>query len=576
MTDNRALDLVDDALDNLVNQFARPLDFLRELVQNSIDAGTPRVDIWIGWNADSKQPGKGVIEIHVVDHGEGMDEEIIDRQLTRMFASTKEDDLTKIGKFGIGFTSVFAIRPDAVLLRTGRHGQSWELLFHADRTFDKTRCEEPMEGTRITLYKSIREHDLDSMIRDCRWTLGYWCEHSDIPVTFADRTKDDAQQASSSGDAFSAFARPQRETSAEVVTTPLSLDSSIQTEHRREGIQVVIGYSDQPRYGFYNSGLTLVNTRSPDVLGDSSSRLAHLDIKVKSQHLEHTLTRDNVLQDAHWELTMTQVRVAADTLRNTLLDQIEACRERTTLLQLLELLTLEASAAPFDDIDTIHKRVFFPLLVGGFVSLEAIEEQESKEGCVLIGCDSAALASSLSAAGVLVLMRHPSTEAALAALTRSSFFGGETRPRHLFYAEEVYVLPELLELEQMDAPSLSLLQKTEELLCHATREKIQLRLGELGSRMGTAKSLAMEGPNDGRLFRRGGKQARSRGLWSGERCLLVDRRHPSWQSYHSAWIRDPVLAAAGLAQLLLSDEGASHSGEFERLFEQALHHEARS
>ena len=41
--------------------------------------------------------------IHVDDFGEGMDEAIIDAQLTRMFSSTKENDLTKIGKFGIGF-----------------------------------------------------------------------------------------------------------------------------------------------------------------------------------------------------------------------------------------------------------------------------------------------------------------------------------------------------------------------------------------------------------------------------------------------------------------------------------------
>ena len=35
--------------------------------------------------------------------GEGMNEEIIDHQLTRLFASGKAGDLTKIGKFGIGF-----------------------------------------------------------------------------------------------------------------------------------------------------------------------------------------------------------------------------------------------------------------------------------------------------------------------------------------------------------------------------------------------------------------------------------------------------------------------------------------
>ena len=42
-----------------------------------------------------------------------MDEQIIDNELTRLFSSSKEDDLTKIGKFGIGFTSIFAIQPES-------------------------------------------------------------------------------------------------------------------------------------------------------------------------------------------------------------------------------------------------------------------------------------------------------------------------------------------------------------------------------------------------------------------------------------------------------------------------------
>ena len=91
------------ALENLVNQFARPLDFLRELVQNSIDAGSPRVEVRIERQADPSDPRSVVLTIHVEDWGGGMDERIIDSQLTRLFASSKEGDLTKIGKFGIGF-----------------------------------------------------------------------------------------------------------------------------------------------------------------------------------------------------------------------------------------------------------------------------------------------------------------------------------------------------------------------------------------------------------------------------------------------------------------------------------------
>ena len=54
--------------------------------------------------------------VTVKDTGEGMDSAIIETKLTRLFSSTKEDDFTKIGKFGIGFVSIFAIEPQLVVL----------------------------------------------------------------------------------------------------------------------------------------------------------------------------------------------------------------------------------------------------------------------------------------------------------------------------------------------------------------------------------------------------------------------------------------------------------------------------
>ena len=114
--DQGLTNLADDALEKLVKQFADPFDCLRELVQNAMDAGTPRVEVWLQYQPTAD--GREVVEIHIDDFGGGMDETIIDGRLTKMFASTKEDDLTKIGKFGIGFTSVFALEPDAVLLHT--------------------------------------------------------------------------------------------------------------------------------------------------------------------------------------------------------------------------------------------------------------------------------------------------------------------------------------------------------------------------------------------------------------------------------------------------------------------------
>ena len=67
-SDEPTRDLVEQALDNLVKQFANPMDFLRELVQNSIDAGSPRIEVELRFKGGDD--GRGVAEIEVRDFGD--------------------------------------------------------------------------------------------------------------------------------------------------------------------------------------------------------------------------------------------------------------------------------------------------------------------------------------------------------------------------------------------------------------------------------------------------------------------------------------------------------------------------
>src|SRR5690606_26053030 len=114
--------LADAALDHLVGQFTRPLELLRELVQNAVDAGTSRVEVSV-----RPEPDGDRVRLTVRDWGEGMDEAALDDHLTRLYASSKDGDPTALGRFGVGFASVFAVAPEAVLVRTGRYGEAWEL-----------------------------------------------------------------------------------------------------------------------------------------------------------------------------------------------------------------------------------------------------------------------------------------------------------------------------------------------------------------------------------------------------------------------------------------------------------------
>ncbi len=174
-----------DALENLVSQFSSKYDCIRELVQNSIDAGSQRIDVWTEFSPDGS--GGGTIVLHVDDDGEGMDRAIIEGQLTKLFSSRKEGVLTKIGKFGIGFVSIFALEPAAVLLHTGRGGEYWEVLFHQDRSFQLKALDEPSEGTQLSLFIKGPEASYREFVGEIYRALFHWCCHSETEITFEDR-----------------------------------------------------------------------------------------------------------------------------------------------------------------------------------------------------------------------------------------------------------------------------------------------------------------------------------------------------------------------------------------------------
>jgi hypothetical protein len=568
--------LAEQALENLVNQFARPLDFLRELVQNAIDAGTPRVAVSVGWSEPAGEETQGVAQILVQDFGEGMDEPIIDSQLTRMFSSTKEDDLTKIGKFGIGFTSIFAIRPDAVLLRTGRHGENWELLFHPDRSFDKVRVDEPIAGTSITLYKRMPPAEREAFVRECRWVLRYWCEHSDTPVTFEDRCGVVAAKPQAAADpfaAFSALAPPASSAPSvgapsgggpELVTSPMSLDADLAVRHARDGVQCIVAFADEPAFGFYNGGLTLLRTRNTDALGDEwGDRLGHLAFKVKSNHLEHTLTRDNVLQDKNWRVAMEVLAEAADRLREALVVAIEgASAESSELASLHSWLAAECRASrAHEQVADFTKRVWLPDRHGRPVSLKQIEDQEDDVGSVLLAPASASLAQALEGEGLILLAdRGPARDLLAAAWRTRHLVLGESI-RILQPADVAFVLPELVPSDALPRAEAALVRQTGALLAAAAGERIKLRVGDFGGADAAAdEALALEGPAEGGVFQRPRSTWFRLPAFLRRRCLLINRSHPAYRAQAVAAAEDPVLAALALAHAVLHVEGLEGEG----------------
>ncbi len=304
----------DEALTSLINQFSDPLSFLRELIQNSLDAASTRLDVNFSFEPAAEPDQPGLMTIAVTDNGEGMTERIIDDYLLTLFRSTKEDDLTKIGKFGVGFVSIFAMEPQLVLLETGQATESWRVLFHPDARFEKMRMDEPQEGTRVCLYRQATQKEFEDVRRRGHETIRFWCKYAEAELYV------DGQD----------------------LRQKFFLDSLLMVQHAEPGSELLVGFAPladgaraftrltgedaadmlAPLCGFYNRGLTLVEAEAPP--GEAmAALLAGLSFRVKSRYLEHTLTRDNVRQDAQYEKVMGMVKGKVDDLRYGLVRHLE-------------------------------------------------------------------------------------------------------------------------------------------------------------------------------------------------------------------------------------------------------------
>jgi len=280
---------------DLVRQFSDPLDFYRELIQNSIDAGSNRIDVRL----ESVPAGKGRVlaAIQVSDDGEGMDERIIDDYLLVLFKSTKEGDLTKIGKFGIGFVSVFALEPKQVRLCTGKSGESWRIDFPSWRKYEKYRMSGLREGTSVELTKELSTQEYARLVSASREKIRYWCKHADTRIYFSAGGKDAVPA---------------------LINEPFGLEGE-SLRWAEEGTELALAFSSEaePFYGFYNRGLTLKEGKRAFVPG--------VALKVKSRYLEHTLTRDNVIEDDNYRKILgVLARLAKKELARKLSSELSA------------------------------------------------------------------------------------------------------------------------------------------------------------------------------------------------------------------------------------------------------------
>jgi hypothetical protein len=390
-----ALEGAAGALDNLVTQFSNAFDCFRELAQNSIDAGSPVVEVWTEFDASHGQVGAACL--HVDDCGDGMDERIIDHELTKLFASSKEGDLTKIGKFGIGFVSVFALKPSAVLLHTGRGGEYWEVLFHEDRSFSKSRLADPVEGTRITLFVEADYQRYGELVAGARAALKKWCCHAEPRVLFEDRSP-----------------APGRSRTVETINEPFTVPGACLTRAEAPGTELVLAYHDRPHYGFFNRGLALASTGVGTQVLDEwrSRRYRRISFKISSRYVEHTLSRESVMRDENYDRVIALLDgVANGPLLDRLVAELEALAGRPAgqpwsgeeLARYGERIGW-LLAEPAGSLERIAGRRILRTVDGAAVSLAESWDAFGRDGRLLAAAQPTPLSARLAADGLPVFL----------------------------------------------------------------------------------------------------------------------------------------------------------------------------
>ncbi|MEW6284067.1 MAG: ATP-binding protein [Candidatus Eremiobacterota bacterium] len=360
--------MIEEVFDNLVDQFSDPYTFYRELIQNSMDAGSNRVEVTVEYRPDEQQ---AVAE--VTDFGEGMNQQIIHSELTRIFSSSKENDLTKIGKFGIGFLSVFAIVPTLVVVDTGRGGEYWRIVFRGDTNFECLRLESPVEGTRVRLYKPMPAEDFEHFSQRSKDTIRFWCRFSDTEVYF----------------------------NGVKINDPLTVESPCQVVHRQPGTEIVAGVTSQRpcAFGMYNRGLTLKEGAEDFFPG--------VTFRIKSRYLEHTLTRDNVMQDENYRKAL---KIFAHVVRNRLAEhffqQVGKHLDEPEVTADFDHLMGEASTylAQYRQINRKYRTApLFPTLHGQSLSLSQVRWAAMFEGAVYMESVPTRVSQELARVGIPVV-----------------------------------------------------------------------------------------------------------------------------------------------------------------------------
>jgi molecular chaperone HtpG len=505
---------------DVIAQFADPYAFYRELIQNAIDAGSPEVHVELEYDRSNQR-----MHASVRDKGEGMSREVIENQLLVLFRSTKEKDRTKIGKFGIGFSSVLAPDPEVVVISTTHGGKRLTCHLYRDLSyelFDGGRATHA--GTTVDLEISMTEERVQPFLRASEHALLRWCRHASVPIEL--------------------MIQDRGEKTSKRIDRPLDVEGAV-LEVRRTidngALTVLAGVTAaaQPYLGFFNHGLMLAELDTEEV--------GKVSVKVQDSRLGHTLSRDDVRRDRNYDRALATVRevvgVELPAKAAVRLRELAESGDDAEYGRLVDaLIRCEVTPASWH----------FPLLEprGEARSIAASELGNS----VWCSARRSALTAALAEEEKLVLRMGN------ADLLRTALGANRTEMR-VVDDELTLATP----VERTDADT-ALLQILRELLGHVHREPADILIVELVGARGDLLSVGLRDATS-RLVKHG-DAAKNPFAFFGRLTLALSAQHPHVKAARER--EDPILAAGHLARAVLLQHQLLDRARSEAIFERTL------
>lgn len=289
-------------LDDLRQQTKNYETYIKELIQNSIDAGTTFIDIdfYYEKNPDSKI-SKGIISTR--DDGTGMSRNTIEEFLLKLYKSTKEDDVTKIGRFGVGFIRVF-FQPslDRVIVETNDgNKESIAKLLPPDKGWAG---------------KILDQEEIDKLFPDLVIPKGTTVN---LEVLCTEQDFNNYKTTLSTHAEKCAFIKTPLYVDGKQINKDFKLDDALFqiSFGMNTDLEIVMGYSSNPKTMFFNGRLPVYEDNNSLFPDDGIS------IMVNSPYIDYNISRDDIIKNKRYKQILSLITQKREEMISALVKDLE-------------------------------------------------------------------------------------------------------------------------------------------------------------------------------------------------------------------------------------------------------------